>query len=225
MVRINPALAAILTLALLLAGCDGRDDVQREAADVRADSVAAGTSSAAPGAGTVIPGADTDTTAFPAGSGSGSAEPPGVAGALPGDSATVTIYFSRNDSAVAAVRRVPADSAVLAGALRQLLHGPTAAERSAGMRSWFGPATAGMLRAASVSADGRAIVDFADLRTVIQNASTSAGSAMLLRELNATVFEFPSIRSVEYRINGSCDVFGEWLQYGCVTIHRPGTQD
>ena len=38
---------------------------------------------------------------------------------------------------------------------------------------------------------------------------------MLLQELNAAVFAFPSVKSVEYRINGSCDTFGEWIQVGC----------
>jgi spore germination protein GerM len=122
---------------------------------------------------------------------------------------------------VAVSRRAHTDSAGLDDALRALLRGPDPGEREAGMDSWFSAATAGLLRSATVDAEGRAVVDFADLRATIPNASTSAGSAMLLRELNATVFEYPAVQSVEYRIEGSCDVFGEWLQYGCVTVARP----
>jgi spore germination protein GerM len=133
----------------------------------------------------------------------------------------VTIHFTRGDASIAVTRRVQADSAGLEGALRQLMRGPTASERDAGIQSWFSDATTGMLRSVIVDAAGRAVVDFEDLRAVIPNASTSAGSAMLLRELNATVFEHPRVRSVEYRIEGSCDIFGEWLQYGCLTLSRP----
>lgn len=145
----------------------------------------------------------------------------GAASGFPPPVSQVTIHFSRGDSTVAVSRRVHTDSAGLEGALRALLRGPAAGERDAGMDSWFSAATAGSLRSATVDADGRAVVDFTDLRAIIPNASTSAGSAMLLRELNATVFEHPVVQSVEYRIEGSCDLFGEWLQYGCVTVTRP----
>jgi hypothetical protein len=63
-------------------------------------------------------------------------------------------------------------------------------------------------------------VDFGDLRSVIPNASTSAGSR-LLSQLDATVFQFPTVTSVTYRIDGSCQAFGEWLQVdGCVPRTR-----
>jgi hypothetical protein len=58
------------------------------------------------------------------------------------------------------------------------------------------------------------VVDFHDLRTVIPNASTSAGSGMLLAQLDATVFQFDSVSSVVYRIEGDCEAFNEWLQFG-----------
>jgi hypothetical protein len=60
-------------------------------------------------------------------------------------------------------------------------------------------------------------VDSGDLRSVIPNASTSAESRLLLSQLDATVFQFPTITSVIYRIDGSCQTFGEWLQLdGCL---------
>jgi hypothetical protein len=135
--------------------------------------------------------------------------------------AALTIYFSRGESAVPVSREAPAEGPGLEAALRQLLRGPTASERSAGMHSWFSDTTAGALRSVDVDGAGRAVVDFADLRELIPNASTSAGSAMLLRELNATVFAVPSVQSVEYRIEGSCDEFWEWLQYDCQVVARP----
>jgi spore germination protein GerM len=135
-------------------------------------------------------------------------------GAPDGDGAPeLTIYFSLGDSTVA-VTRPGAPGGDLEAAIRQLLQGPAEGERAAGLHSWFSDTTANALRSVSVDEAGRAIVDFEDLRALIPNASTSAGSGMLLRELNSTVFAVPSVQSVEYRIEGSCEVFWEWLQYG-----------
>jgi spore germination protein GerM len=161
-----------------------------------------------------VPSADTAVTR-PVG------EAPGT-GSRPPDAATadsLTIYFSRNEDVVA-VRRPGAD-ATLESAMRSLLRGPTASERAEGIHSWFSDTTAGALRSVVIDADGRAIVDFEDLSGLIPNASSSAGSAMLLRELNATVFRAPDVQSVEYRMMGSCDRFWEWLQYGCQVVERP----
>lgn len=93
---------------------------------------------------------------------------------------------------------------------------------SAGEPSWFSSATTNLLRSATVDTSGHAIVDFADLTVVIPNASSSAGSTMLLNELNAAVFGVDGIDSVDYLIEGSCERFWEWLQYGCQTVRRPG---
>lgn len=108
----------------------------------------------------------------------------------------------------------------LADALEALLEGPTGDERSHGYDSWFGADTAGMLNDVSVD-DGRAVVDFADFSGVIPNASTSAGSQMLLVSLNATVFQFEDVTEVEYRFDGSCDAFWNWLQTDCQTVTDP----
>ncbi len=42
----------------------------------------------------------------------------------------------------------------------------------------------------------------------------------LMRQLEATAFQFPEVRRVEFRINGSCEEFMAWLQIGCVPILR-----
>ena len=112
----------------------------------------------------------------------------------------------------------------LAAALEMLLEGPTDEEQDRGYVSWFGAETAGMLNDVSVDDDGRAVVDFADFSGVIPNASTSAGSQMLLVSLNATVFQFEDVTEVEYRFDGSCDAFWNWLQTDCQTVTDPGDE-
>lgn len=71
---------------------------------------------------------------------------------------------------------------------------------------------------ADIDSAGHAIVDFKDLRMIMPNASSSAGSAALIAQLNGAVFGIPEARSVEYRMEGSCQLFWEWLQYSCHTV-------
>ena len=140
------------------------------------------------------------------------------------DSAADTTITAGPDTASPAPAQPAATASQPAAALRtaleDMLQGPTAAERSAGAESWFSPATAGALRSVDVDSTGHATIDFRDLRPLIPNASSSAGSALLLDELNATVFAVPAIRSAEYRMEASCDAFWEWLQYGCQIVRR-----
>lgn len=115
----------------------------------------------------------------------------------------------------------PAPEVALRSALEQLLRGSAEPQSE---HTWFSSKTAGALRTVSVDSVGHAIVDFKDLRALIPNASSSAGSAILLEELNSTVFSVDGVTSVDYLIDGSCDRFWEWLQYGCQTVHRPDRQ-
>lgn len=133
---------------------------------------------------------------------------------------SVTIIFTRGEAPAPVRRPVPVSSSPLRAALDWLVQGPTSEERAAGIRSWFSEETAGVLRSVEVDTSGKAIVDFRDLRPLIPNASSSFGSTLLLQELNGTVFQFPEIESVEYRMEGSCDLFWEWLQYGCQVVGR-----
>lgn len=156
------------------------------------------------------------------------AAPPAADATAP-DSATspadsVTLVFSRGEEP-AQVRRAVAAPADVHQALALLVRGPTADERAAGIHSWFSPETARALRSVDVDADGHAVVDFDGLDALIPNASSSAGSRLLLMQLNGTVFQFPQIESVEYRLGGSCAAFGEWLQTGCITQTRDGGDD
>lgn len=136
------------------------------------------------------------------------------------DEIAVHVFYTCADDddgrPIALVRVVPETSGVLRAALDQLLAGPTAAERDAGFTSWFSEETRGMVASVNLSSAGHAVVDFDDLRPVIPNASASAGSQLLLDQLDATVLQFPTVRTVEYRIDGDCDAFFEWLQLaGC----------
>ena len=69
--------------------------------------------------------------------------------------------------------------------------------------------------------DGLLTVDFADLRPVIPNASTSCGHLSLIAQLNGTAFQFGEVDRVTSRIDGSCDMFFNWLQTDCQTYARP----
>ncbi len=111
-----------------------------------------------------------------------------------------------------------ADEIALRTVLQEVLRG---ARARAPTDTWFSPATAGALRSVSVDSAGHAIVDFEDLGALIPNASSSAGSVMLLEELNTAVFSVDGVHSVDYSIEGRCERFWGWLQRGCETIHRP----
>lgn len=134
---------------------------------------------------------------------------------------SVNVVFTREEAPVTVRRPAFHESALLRTALEWLMRGPAEEERAAGLTSWFSGETAAVLRSAEVDDEGHATVEFQDLRPLIPNASTSAGSHMLLQELNGTVFQFPEIESVEYRMGGSCALFWEWLQYECHMVTRP----
>ena len=109
------------------------------------------------------------------------------------------------------LRRTVPTPAVLKGAMRVLLAGPTAAERRRGYGGWFSSKTANKLRAVLVRS-GVAYIDFSDMRRVIPNASSSCGSALLRAQLNKTATQFPSVRRTVYSFNGDRRAFYEWLQ-------------
>jgi len=109
----------------------------------------------------------------------------------------------------------------LESAVIGLLGGPNEAEREAGYFSFFSEVTALALNEVSIEPDGTAVVDLGDIRGLIPNASSSAGSELLLAQLNATAFQVAEVTGVEYRIDGSCEAFWEWLQRSCEIVPRP----
>lgn len=134
------------------------------------------------------------------------------------DYAPEAVVESTEPQAEAGDHRKVTPAVVLHIVLEQLLRGDV--EPASG-HSWFSPATAGALRTVAVDSAGHAIVDFEDLQMLMPNASSSAGSEMLLNELNAVVFGVEAVRSVDYLIHGRCEPFWEWLQRGCQTVSRP----
>jgi hypothetical protein len=130
--------------------------------------------------------------------------------------AQVHVFFPRGtptarcDRVLQRPRTVPAP-AVLTGAMRALLAGPTPPERRAGYRGWFSARTRGMLRGARV-AGGVAYIDFRDFSGIIPSASSSCGSATLLAQLDRTATQFPTVRRTVYSFDGSRSAFYEWLQ-------------
>jgi predicted secreted protein len=107
--------------------------------------------------------------------------------------------------------RVVSAPAVLTGAIRSLLAGPTAAERRLGYGGWFSRSTAGMLRSARISG-GVAYLDFRNFSRLIPNASTSCGSTLLLAQLDRTATQFATVDRAVYSFDGSSSSFYEWLQ-------------
>jgi hypothetical protein len=128
----------------------------------------------------------------------------------------VSLYFPKGDAgrncrSVQALSRVVTGPAFLHETLERLVSGPAVDERKEGYGGWFSKRTRGALRGV-ILRDGVAEVDFRDLRRLIPNASSSCGSALLLTQLNRTVFQFPNVRRAVYSINGSQRAFLRWLQ-------------
>jgi sporulation and spore germination protein len=115
--------------------------------------------------------------------------------------------------------RTVASPAVLTGAMRALLAGPTAAERARGFGGWFSAKTVGHLRSVRI-VDGGAYVDFRTFARHIPNASSSCGSALLLAQLERTANQFPTVSRAVYSFDGSRHSFHGWLQ-GDVPSGRP----
>ena len=130
--------------------------------------------------------------------------------------ATVQVFTPRgapgaNCTRVYPLRRAVSGPAVLTGAMRALVAGPTGSERARGYGGWFSTKTAGTLRSVRLSG-GIAYVDFRDFSRLIPNASSSCGSTLLLAQLNRTARQFPTVRRTVYSFNGNRRAFYEWLQ-------------
>ncbi len=133
------------------------------------------------------------------------------------DLVRVHVFFPRGGPGPSCTRVYARDRTVrapgvLAGAMRSLVKGPTAAERKLGYGGWFGAKTAGTLRSARV-ARGVAYVDFRTFSGAIPNASSSCGSALLMAQLDRTARQFPTVRMTLYSFDGKARAFYEWLGY------------
>jgi spore germination protein GerM len=133
-----------------------------------------------------------------------------------------TMAADENMTPVPVARTIPQTESheeLLQFALRELLKGPSEAEKDKGLASWFSPATADAVSYVVLDGDYFTIF-FQSLNTLIPNASTSAGSQMLLSQLNSTAFQFDFVESVNYTLEGNCDDFWQWLQMDCHIVTR-----
>jgi spore germination protein GerM len=178
--------------------------------------------SAATPTATQIPPVHFETNSVPA----DTTVPTNVPETTPPPEVDVLVYFTMADDVemtpVPVARTIPNSDnfAVLVRAtMEQLLQGPTDAEKAQGLISWFSAATAHSLTSVG-SYNDVLDMDFAGWKTIIPNASTSAGSQMLLSQLNSTLFQFPSVQRVDYTLDGDCAAFWEWLQSDCHSVTR-----
>lgn len=159
--------------------------------------------------------------------GTSECEPPAPTLAPPDDTMTtvvITLACGGVPDFVEVPRRIRRTPAVLRAALEQLLAGPTPAEEAAGLTSFFSAETADALLGVTIR-DGRAIVDLdGTLPDLLPGAGTSNGSAVLVGQLNRTVFQFPTVDEIEYRLDGSCEAFYRWLESDCQIIDRNAVQ-
>lgn len=100
-----------------------------------------------------------------------------------------------------AVRMVPADGEPIRAALTQLLLGVTPAEDEAGLGSAFDTSTVGGLRSVAVKS-GIARLDLTAGFEATNNFSTANLAGVVFSQIEATVFQFPDIRGIEFTIEG-----------------------
>jgi hypothetical protein len=100
--------------------------------------------------------------------------------------------------------RRPASGApgVLLDALQQLFAGPNASEREAGLESYFSGDTEELLRDLNLS-DGTATVDLeGDILARINGVGTTYGSSLFLAQVEGTVFQFPTVQEIVFKVDG-----------------------
>jgi hypothetical protein len=118
---------------------------------------------------------------------------------------------------VGVTRLIPAEEGPLRGAIRELLQGPTPAEREAGLYANFtAEHTGGALREVRIE-DGRAVVNLdSRIRSTpaMNNVTTSAGGYGFFWPLYATVFQFPEVKEILPQWDGDADAWGAWDQAG-----------
>ncbi len=123
--------------------------------------------------------------------------------------------FPTADTSV--VRRVEQTNRSLTATLTELVKGPSEAEQSSGFRSFFNVSTADAFDAVFLN-DGRVTVEFS--RAFLDRPLNENEAAFFVATMNANVFQFASVDSAEYRINGDCNAFWEPMGSRCVIITR-----
>jgi len=142
---------------------------------------------------------------------------------------TVTVYFLEDehadpagrDSYIAVERSVTARTTreLVLAALRALAAGPSSGERRSGMvRGPFQDAA--LIRGVEVDSS-TVVIDFDSALAGLQALGTSAGGAAFNAPILRSLYSLPGIEHVEYRVNGSCQAFGELVDgTGCRQASR-----
>lgn len=115
----------------------------------------------------------------------------------------VNVYFSQNEKICATARVLPKAPEVGAAAVKALLEGPTAAEKTAGMVSNIPEGTTFL---GLTIQNGIATVD---LSKEYASGGGSLSMAMRLAEVVFTLTQFPTVQGVNFKLDGvPVDVFG-----------------
>lgn len=113
-----------------------------------------------------------------------------------GESTVVAVYLMRGDKLGVAHRTLGPGPAVLKGALEELLKGPTAPDRAAGLTTNIPEGTT--LRGVSIS-DGTATVD---LSKTFESGGGSLSMFSRLAQVTFTATQFPTVQRVKLRLDG-----------------------
>jgi spore germination protein GerM len=148
--------------------------------------------------------------------------PPGTP-APEGDHSTVHAYFFCGGEVpeaqpVAVPRQVPGTRSVLRAALTELMKGPDERERHAGYHSPFDNDSS--LLVGVTMSDGRALVDFSRALVEGDRSGGSYYSAYFFGSLNPTVFQFPEVDQVTYRVEGDAKALCLEFQMVCEPLTR-----
>jgi hypothetical protein len=145
-----------------------------------------------------------------------------------GAATVLQVYFpcGSNDLAIGGTyvyRAVAPTDLVLTTTLREMTKGPDTDELALGFKSPLPDSADGSFLGLSI-VDGTAYIEFNGTDIFPDGVDTAEGAQIFLSTLNANVFQFTSIREVEYRLNGSCDAFWQQLGSGCESITRADWQ-
>jgi germination protein M len=229
-IAIVAAVLVVLSLSLVVAACgmgtgvgdggavstigtsDGSETTPTDSTEVSTDSTEPSSDTATTGSsgsetteststGDTGSGSDSSsTTGSTAGSGSSGSVTTTTAGQ---GTVTVNVYFARDERMAAAARVITKTQGVGAAAVRVLLEGPTAREKTAGMSSSIPKGTA--LLGLNIK-NGIATVDLS------KEYASGGGSLSMMTRLAQMVFtltQFPTVKGVSFKLDGKpIDVLG-----------------
>ena len=132
------------------------------------------------------------------------------------------------DKVAASIRTISATPAVANAALVELFRGLTDSEKSAGFESLFSSDTSQILKKINVRS-GIAYVNLTDnVRTSLGNATSSCGRATFFAQIERTLKQFKTVKSIYYAIDDEPKAFFEWMEFDMArckkTAHRCSAQ-